>query len=48
MTTQTKTAPNSKKSEMMVLGCMLTNPDSQNIAAEDLDSSDFYFSEHKK
>lgn len=40
-------APNSKESEMMVLGCMLTSINSLNIAADGLDDSDFYFSEHK-
>ncbi len=40
-------APHSKESEMMVLGCMLTSINSLNIAADSLDDSDFYFSEHK-
>jgi len=40
-------APHSKESEMMVLGCMLTSVNSLNIAADALDDSDFYFSEHK-
>lgn len=39
--------PNSKESEMMVLGCMLTHINSLNIAADGLDESDFYYSEHK-
>lgn len=39
--------PNSKESEMMVLGSMLTNINSLNIAADSLSDSDFYFSEHK-
>jgi len=39
--------PYSQESEMMVLGCMLTNLDSLNIAAANLDESDFYFGEHK-
>lgn len=47
MTTQTKIAPHSKESEMMVLGCMLTNINALNIAAESLDDSDFFFNEHK-
>jgi replicative DNA helicase len=49
MTTETKvkTAPNSKESEMMVLGCMLTSSNSFEAAAEALDESDFYFTEHK-
>lgn len=42
-----KIAPNSKESEMMVLGCMLTSINSLNIAADTLDDSDFYYSEHK-
>ncbi len=42
-----KTAPHSKESEMMVLGCMLTSVNSLNIAADALDDSDFYFTEHK-
>ncbi len=40
-------APNSKGSEMMVLGCMLTNADHLQKAVESLIESDFYFSEHK-
>lgn len=39
--------PNSKESEMMVLGCMLTHLNSLNIASDGLDESDFYYSEHK-
>jgi len=42
-----KIAPNSKESEMMVLGCMLTNIDSLNAGADGLDDSDFYYAEHK-
>ena len=42
-----KAPPNSKESEMMVLGAMLTSTGSLNIAADLLDDSDFYFSEHK-
>ena len=42
-----KIPPNSKESEMMVLGCMITSHDSLNIAADALDDQDFYFSEHK-
>lgn len=42
-----KIAPNSKESEMMVLGCMLTSINSLNIAADTLDDSDFYYNEHK-
>lgn len=40
-------APNSKESEMMVLGCMLTSVNSLNIAADSLDELDFYYSEHQ-
>jgi replicative DNA helicase len=40
-------APNSKESEMMVLGCMLTSINALNIAADLLDDSDFYYTEHK-
>jgi len=42
-----KIAPNSKESEMMVLGCMLTNVNSLNISADSLSDQDFYYSEHK-
>jgi replicative DNA helicase len=42
-----KTLPNSKESEMMVLGCCLTSINSLNIASDSLDETDFYFSEHK-
>ena len=40
-------APNSKESEMMVLGCMLTSVNSLNIAADLLDDNDFYYTEHQ-
>lgn len=40
-------APNSKDSEMIVLGCMLTNLNNFKMAAEELEDSDFYYSEHK-
>ncbi|MCH9633616.1 MAG: Replicative DNA helicase [Chlamydiae bacterium] len=43
----TKTPPHSKESEMMVLGCMLTNINSLNTAVDRLDDSDFYFPEHR-
>jgi len=43
-----KTAPNSKESEMMVLGCSLTSVNSLNTAADNLDDFDFYYTEHKK
>lgn len=42
-----KIAPNSKESEMMVLGCMLTSINGLNIAADALDDADFYYTEHK-
>lgn len=47
MNTKVNELPNSKESEMMVLGCMLTNANSLNIGADGLDSHDFYFTEHK-
>lgn len=47
ITTKVKIAPHSKESEMMVLGCMLTSINGLNIAADGLDDSDFYFTEHK-
>lgn len=46
-TPKVKTAPNSKDSEMMVLGCMLTSINSLNVAADGLDDNDFYYTEHK-
>lgn len=42
-----KIAPHSKESEMMVLGCMLTSINSLNNAADLLEESDFYFTEHR-
>jgi replicative DNA helicase len=42
-----KIAPNSKESEMIVLGSMLTSINSLNIGADGLDESDFYFTEHR-
>lgn len=42
-----KVAPNSKESEMMVLGCMLTSVNSLNIAADGLRAEDFYYHEHQ-
>jgi replicative DNA helicase len=44
---EVKIAPHSKEAEMMVLGCMLTSINGLNIAADQLDDTDFYFSEHK-
>ncbi len=46
-TAKARIAPHSKESEMMVLGCMLTSINSLNVAADALDDSDFYFTEHK-
>lgn len=42
-----KIPPNSKESEMMVLGCMLTSINSLNVGADSLEDNDFYFTEHK-
>ena len=42
-----RVAPNSKESEMMVLGCMLTKVNSLNVAADALHSQDFYYLEHQ-
>lgn len=42
-----KIAPNSKESEMMVLGSMLTSVNSLNVVADLLEERDFYYSEHK-
>lgn len=39
--------PHSKESEMMILGCMLTNINSLNIAADALFETDFYLKEHQ-
>lgn len=39
--------PNSKESEMMVLGSMLTNINSLNVTCDLLDESDFYYKEHQ-
>ncbi|MFS8564393.1 MAG: hypothetical protein LVR00_08875 [Rhabdochlamydiaceae bacterium] len=44
---KTKIPPNSKESEMIVLGCMLTSIGSLNVAADSLDETDFYYNEHK-
>lgn len=45
--TLTKVPPNSKESEMMVLGCMLTNINSLNTSVDRLDDTDFYTTEHR-
>ncbi len=49
MTTETKVriAPNSKESEMMVLGCMLTSTNALNVGSESLSKEDFYFVENQ-
>jgi replicative DNA helicase len=47
MSEKLRVPPHSKESEMMVLGSMLTNVNSLNIAADFLSDADFYFSEHK-
>ena len=42
-----KIPPNSKESEMMVLGCMLTSINGLNIGADGLEEMDFYYTEHQ-
>lgn len=42
-----RTPPNSKESEMMVLGCMLTSVNALNAAADRLQAPDFYYTEHQ-
>jgi replicative DNA helicase len=44
---KTKIPPNSKESEMMVLGCMLTNVNALNAGSDGLEDSDFYYTEHQ-
>ena len=44
---KTRIPPNSKESEMMVLGCMLTNVNALNISADSLHDLDFYYTEHQ-
>lgn len=44
---KTRIPPNSKESEMMVLGCMLTNINALNVAADSLNDLDFYYTEHQ-
>lgn len=44
---KTRIPPNSKESEMMVLGCMLTSVNGLNIAADCLSETDFYYNEHQ-
>lgn len=45
--TKTRIPPNSKESEMMVLGCMLTSVNALNISADRLQPQDFYYTEHQ-
>jgi len=47
MTDKMRVPPNSKESEMMVLGCMLTSINALNVASDALIDSDFYYSEHQ-
>ncbi len=44
---KTRVPPNSKESEMMVLGCMLTSVNALNVAADKLHPQDFYYTEHQ-
>lgn len=44
---KTRIPPNSKESEMMVLGCMLTNINALNVGADSLHDLDFYYTEHQ-
>ncbi|MBS0624373.1 MAG: AAA family ATPase [Verrucomicrobia bacterium] len=45
--TNAQTLPCSKESEMMVIGCMLTNQEALQIASEGLEDRSFYFKEHQ-
>jgi replicative DNA helicase len=47
MAEKTRIPPNSKESEMMVLGCMLTSVNALNVAADQLQPQDFYYTEHQ-
>lgn len=42
-----KIAPNSKESEMMVLGCMITSVNALNVGSDQLHATDFYYLEHQ-
>lgn len=42
-----QTAPCSKESEMMVIGCMLTSPNALDVSCSLLTKEDFFFAEHK-
>lgn len=44
---KSRVPPNSKESEMMVLGCMLTSINALNIGADSLEDLDFYYNEHQ-
>lgn len=44
---KSRVPPNSKESEMMVLGCMLTSVNALNAAADKLSPQDFYYTEHQ-
>ncbi len=39
--------PQSKESEMMVLGCMLSSVNALNVGADTLSPMDFYYPEHR-
>lgn len=45
--TKTLVVPHSKESEMMVLGCMLTNPKALTLCIKILTDNDFFFTEHQ-
>lgn len=47
MTSKNNLAPNSKESEMMVLGCMLTSSGALSVGADGLEDRDFYYTEHQ-
>lgn len=47
MNNQAKVPPNSKESEMISLGAMLTSVNHLNVAADMLDAADFYYAEHQ-
>lgn len=44
---QLKVLPNSKESEMIILGCMLIKDDSLKLGAEALSVDDFFYPQHK-
>lgn len=44
---KTRVPPNSKESEMMVLGSMLTNVNALNVGSDSLNEQDFYYTEHQ-